>query len=148
MTVLYETNVDDMDPRLWPNVIDQLLGVGALDAWLTPIIMKKGRPAFTLSVLCHPTEAEVVRATIFKETSTIGIREVTVDRYVLDRSQTHVELHGQQVGVKTASLHGEIVNRSVEWDDIASIAQTHGLSAKDVLAAANALVADKADKRE
>jgi len=148
MTTLYETNVDDMDPRLWPHVIDELLAVGALDAWLTPIIMKKGRPAFTLSVLCDAATSEAVRATIFRQTTTIGIRETPVNRHVLDRSLSSVDLNGQSIAVKTAKLDGDIVNRSVEWDDVAAAAKAHGLSAKDVLAAATALVADQGSDPE
>jgi len=148
MTVLYETNVDDMDPRLWPNVLDRLLEEGALDAWVTPIIMKKGRPAFTLSVLCDEAHAETMRTTIFRETTTIGIRELNVDRHVLDRTQSTIELHGCEIGVKTALLDGEVVNRSVEWDDVAATAKANGLSAKEVLAAANALVADRDGESE
>ena len=146
MTTLYETNIDDMDPRLWPHVIDQLLVAGALDAWLTPIIMKKGRPAFTLSALCDASEAEAVRVTIFRETTTIGIREMPVARHVLDRSESTVEAAGQQIGVKTAYLGGEVVNRSVEWDDVVAAAQTLGLSAKDLLTAASASATKTGDQ--
>ena len=146
MTTLYETNIDDMDPRLWPHVIDQLLVAGALDAWLTPIIMKKGRPAFTLSALCDDAEAEAVRVTMFRETTTIGIREMPIARHVLDRSEATVEAGGQQIGVKTAYLDGEVVNRSVEWDDVVAAAQTLGLSAKDLLIAASASATKTGDQ--
>ncbi len=138
MTTLYETNIDDMDPRLWPHVLDTLLAAGALDAWLTPIVMKKGRPAFQLSALCEPESAERVRTVFFHETTTIGIREVQVQRHVLDRSQSTVNVGGHAIGVKTAFLNNEPVNRSVEWDDVASAASALGLSAKQVLAAATA----------
>lgn len=139
MTVLYETNVDDMDTRLWPAVIDELLAAGALDAWLTPIIMKKGRPAFTLSVLCDASASDTVRAAIFTHTTTIGLREIPVQRHVLDRFESTVELDGSPIGVKTATLNGQVVNRSVEWDDVAAAAAAQGLAPKDVLAAATAL---------
>lgn len=145
MTLLYETNIDDMDPRLWPEVIDRLLAVGARDAWLTPIIMKKGRPAFTLSVLCDASTSAIVRETIFRETTTIGIRERPVHRHVLDRSQSTVAIGGHRIGVKTATLDGEVVNRSVEWDDVAAAAKALGLSAKDVLAAATALANERSE---
>ena len=69
-----EANVDDLDPRIWPRVIEQLLAVGADDAWITPIVMKKGRPAFTLGVLCGDGVADEVRRVIFTETSSIGLR--------------------------------------------------------------------------
>lgn len=137
-TIQYETNVDDMDPRLWPNVLQQLLDAGAHDAWVTPIIMKKGRPAFTLSVLCGEGAAADVRAVIFRETTTIGIRELAVRRHVLERTERVVDVGGQPIHVKTAAHEGQEVNRSVEWDDVVAAAQALDLSAKEVLAAATA----------
>ncbi|HET6987270.1 MAG TPA: nickel pincer cofactor biosynthesis protein LarC, partial [Kribbella sp.] len=62
--IVYETNVDDLDPRIWPQVLARLMEAGAADAWLTPILMKKGRPAHTLSVLVGSADAEVVRSVI------------------------------------------------------------------------------------
>lgn len=134
--VQYETNIDDMDPRLWPHVIDSLLAVGADDAWTVPILMKKGRPAFTLCVLCEESVAPVVRQTIFRETTTIGLRELPLQKHVLQRDEQQLEVGGQTIGVKTAYSDDSVVNRSVEWDDVVSAAKALGLSAKDVLAAA------------
>jgi len=138
VTLQIDTNIDDMDPRLWPTVIDRLLEAGALDAWVTPIIMKKGRPAFTLSALCDGASANQVRRTIFEQTTTIGLRETVVDRHVLDRTFATIDVQGQAIGIKTASLDGQVVNRSVEWEDVRAAATELGLSAKDVLAAATA----------
>lgn len=140
--VQYDTNVDDLDPRLWPRVIDRLLQEGADDAWVTPIIMKKGRPAFTLSALCRPELADEVRRTIFVETSTLGIRETIVRRYALERSTGTVTVDGQELDVKLARLDDHVVNRSVEWEHVARAADALGLSAIDVLAAAAALARD------
>lgn len=140
--VQFETNVDDMDPRLWPGVIDRLLAAGADDAWATPIIMKKGRPAITLGVLCAVDVADQVRATIFRETSTLGVRETAVRKYVLDRDESHVEVAGRTISVKNAYVEGELVNRSVEWDDVAAAATALGLPAIDVLAMATAAAAE------
>lgn len=134
----YDTNVDDMDPRLWPHVIDRLFAVGAHDAWVTPILMKKGRPAMTLSVLCDDACAAAVRATIHRETTTLGIRETAVRKHVLDRVESTVEVEGQRIGVKTALDEGVVVNRSVEWDDVAAAAAALGRPAKDVLDQATA----------
>ena len=68
-------NVDDLDPRLWPAVLGRLLDAGADDAWLIPIVMKKGRPAHTLCVLTDDEHADAVRRIVFTESSTIGLRE-------------------------------------------------------------------------
>ncbi len=134
-TVL-ETNVDDLDPRLWPQVLTQLLAAGASDAWLTPILMKKGRPAHTLSVLCTAVALPSVRAVVFRETSSIGLREVTVGKLALDRTESSVDVDGQLVRVKTAWLDGRPVNVNPEWEDVLAAAQVLGRSAKDVLAQA------------
>ena len=70
---------------MWPAVIAALLEAGASDAWLTPILMKKGRPAHTLSVLVDADRAAAVRAAIFRQTSTIGLREQPLTKHALDR---------------------------------------------------------------
>src|SRR5690606_35202317 len=71
--VVLEHNVDDVDPRLWPRVLKALLDAGASDAWLSPILMKKGRPAHTLHVRVRPERLAPVRAVVFRETSTLGV---------------------------------------------------------------------------
>jgi len=134
----YDANVDDLDPRVWPHVIDKLLAAGAHDAWVTPIVMKKGRPAFTLSAMCSDADAEAVRRVIFLETSTIGLRETALQKFVLQRASSDVVVDNAIIGVKTAFLDGQPVNRSVEWDDVVAAADALGLSAKEVLAAATA----------
>lgn len=141
--IQYDTNIDDLDPRVWPRVIDLLLAAGAHDAWVTPMVMKKGRPAFTLSALCSEADAEAIRRVIFTETSTIGLRETPVRKFVLPRAEDQVEVGGEAVRIKTALLDGHPVNRSVEWDDVAAAADALGLSAKDVLAAAIAAALDQ-----
>src|SRR5205814_5755776 len=93
-TVLLESNVDDLDPRLWPDVLDRLLGAGASDAWLTPILMKKGRPAHTLHVLCPADAAAAVRHEGFRRTSTIGLREAVVGKHALERDCGAGEVSG------------------------------------------------------
>ncbi len=140
--VRYDANVDDLDPRLWPHVIEQVLAAGAHDAWVTPILMKKGRPAFTFSALCSEHGAATVRRAIFRETSTIGLRATTIDKHMLAREQSEVSVGGRGIGVKSASLDGERINRSVEWDDVIAAAVALGLSAKEVLAAATAAAYD------
>ena len=134
--LLIETNVDDLDPRLWPNVIAALIARGAADAWLTPIMMKKGRPAHTLSVLVAMDNAAQVRAEIFRQTSTIGVRELAVGKTALDRQVHRIEVGGHTVRVKLALLDGAVVNAQPEYDDLVAVAQATDRPIKDVLAEA------------
>jgi uncharacterized protein (DUF111 family) len=140
--VVLETNVDDLDPRLWPGVLEALLAAGASDAWLTPIVMKKGRPAHTLSALCPLGTVPAVRAAVFATTSTIGLRTVAVGKVALDRTQAAVDVLGGRVGVKVARSGGRVVNVSVEFDDVAALARAQRLPVKEVLRAASAAAAE------
>jgi uncharacterized protein (TIGR00299 family) protein len=137
--VVLETNVDDLDPRLWPDVIRALLAAGASDAWLTPILMKKGRPAHTLSVLVTTGLLPAVRRVVFEQTSTIGVREVRYAKTALDRQIRLVAVAGHQVQVKLARLDGELMNVQPEYDDVAAVAAATGRPVRDLLAEATAV---------
>ncbi|EON25770.1 MULTISPECIES: nickel pincer cofactor biosynthesis protein LarC [Nocardioides] len=134
--LLIESNIDDLDPRVWPSVIAALLEAGASDAWLTPILMKKGRPAHTLSVLTSSAAADAVRAAIWRHTSTIGVREIPLAKHALDREMVQVDVDGHTIDVKLASHDGEVVNAQPEWDDVARAALALGRPVNDVLAEA------------
>jgi hypothetical protein len=136
--VVLEANVDDLDPRVWPGVLTALLAAGASDAWLTPILMKKGRPAHTLSVLAPPDAVGAVRRVMFTESSTIGVREHRVTKQALARETRTVRVGGAEVRVKVALLDGQVVNVSPEYDDVAAAAVALGRPVKAVLAAAAA----------
>ncbi|MDX2380206.1 MAG: nickel pincer cofactor biosynthesis protein LarC [Acidimicrobiia bacterium] len=136
-----EANVDDLDPRVWPAAIAAILDAGASDAWVAPITMKKGRPAFTVSALCRAETADAVRAAVFRHTSTIGLREFAVTKYALSRSESTVDLEGLVIRVKTAFSGGEVVNRSVEWEDVVAASVALERPPKDVLAEAERLAA-------
>jgi pyridinium-3,5-bisthiocarboxylic acid mononucleotide nickel chelatase len=136
--VLLETNVDDLDPRVWPAVITQLLAVGAVDAWLTPILMKKGRPAHTLSALVPAELAADVRTAIFRETSSIGLRETVVAKHALYRQVVSVTVGGLSVDVKLARVGGEFVNAQPEYDDVVRVAAALDRPVVAVLAEAQA----------
>ena len=138
--VVLETNVDDLDPRLWPGVLATLLRAGASDAWLTPILMKKGRPAHTLHVLC-PDETDVrqrLSQIVFRETSAIGLRALPAAKTALRRRETTVDVGGRPVRVKLAVLDGVVVNAQPEYDDVAAAAEALEQPAKVVLARATA----------
>jgi uncharacterized protein (TIGR00299 family) protein len=133
---LLETNIDDLDPRLWPGVISALLAAGASDAWLTPIVMKKGRPAHTLSVLVAAERVDAVRREVYRHTPTIGLRVQQVAKHALDREMTAVELHGHPVAVKVARLDGEVLNVQPEFEDVATAAAALGVPVKVLMAEA------------
>ncbi|MCW2543541.1 MAG: hypothetical protein JWM40_1093 [Frankiales bacterium] len=145
--VLLEANVDDLDPRLWPEVLAQLMAAGASDAWLTPILMKKGRPAHTLSVLCTEDRKDVVQEVVFRETTTIGMREQAVTKHALDRTESTIDVDGQAIRVKTAWLRGQPVNAMPEWDDVLAAARALGRPAKDVLAQARSVASPSGSGR-
>lgn len=131
--MLIETNVDDMDPRLWPRVLELLMAGGAQDAWLTPIVMKKGRPAHTLSVLCDASHTAALQDIVFEHTSAIGVRCFEVEKVALERVMRAVELDGIQVRVKIAGRGMRIVNVSIEFDDVAVAAKQLLIPEREVL---------------
>ena len=141
--VVLETNVDDLDPRLWPDVITAVLAAGALDAWLTPILMKKGRPAHTFRALVTPVTAAEVRATVFRETTTIGIRQYPVARHSLPRETTTVAVGGIDISVKLARLDGVVVTAQPEYDDVVRAAHALGRPVRDVLTEATAAARER-----
>jgi uncharacterized protein (DUF111 family) len=131
--VLMETNVDDLDPRVWPDVLSRLLAAGALDAWLTPILMKKGRPAHTLHVLARPRDEAAVADLVLAHTSTLGLRAVPVRRRILDRSWTPVDVLGEALRVKLGSRDGRLVQATPEFEDVAALARARALPVRQVL---------------
>jgi pyridinium-3,5-bisthiocarboxylic acid mononucleotide nickel chelatase len=123
---LLEANVDDLDPRLWPGILTGLLRAGAADAWLVPIVMKKGRPAHTLTVLCAPGHTDRLRAQIFRDTSTLGVRQSRRGRVALARAFLDVAVAQDTVAVKVAHRDGVIVQAAPEFDDVAAAAHRQG----------------------
>ncbi len=122
---LLSTNLDDMNPEWLPPLLDRLLTAGALDAWLTPILMKKGRPAQMLSVLCGAATVETLRTLMFQHTSTLGIRRETVERTSLERKISRVDTEWGPVSVKVARLpHGE-ERAAPEHADCRRISEAH-----------------------
>ena len=131
--VLIEANVDDLDPRLWPGVLTSLMRAGAADAWLVPIIMKKGRPAHTVSVLARPDQAGDLRYLLLTLTSTIGVRETRVRKTALPRGWVDLILGGSCISIKIAHRHGTIWQVTPEFDDLERAADEHDLSPITVL---------------
>jgi pyridinium-3,5-bisthiocarboxylic acid mononucleotide nickel chelatase len=129
---LIEANLDDMSPELIPYVIERLLEAGALDAWVTPMVMKKGRPGLLLSVLAEETSAPAAIDIVFAETTTLGLRTSVVAREVLERDWTEVDIEGVPVRVKRGWRGGRVATAAPEHDDARRAAQVTGLPLKEV----------------
>ena len=140
--VLLETNVDDMDPRLWPGVLAALLAAGAADAWLAPVLMKKGRPAHVLSALVAPAGAAAVAAEVLARTTAIGLRSSRVRKHPLPRRWVEVDVDGQRVRVKLAERDGAVLTAQPEFADVAAAAAALGVPERHVLARATAAARD------
>src|SRR5262249_32185392 len=98
--VLLETNVDDMTGEHLAEAVNRLLEAGAVDAWLAPVVMKKGRPAYTVSALCDPALAADVRAVLLEVTGTFGLRGQVLERWPEPRGTELVDVAGLSVRVK------------------------------------------------
>jgi hypothetical protein len=133
---LLETSIDDMNPELYGYVLDRLFAGGALDAHLAPVIMKKNRPGVVLSVLCRPDDAAALRALLFAETTTLGVRTQRVARHCLPRESEWVETPYGALRVKIARWGGDSLKAAPEYEDCRAAAQSHGVPLRDVYGAA------------
>lgn len=144
--VQLEANVDDLDPRLWPRVIDELLDQGALDAWHTPITMKRGRPAITLHALVREGAEAEAAVLIMDRTGTLGVRRHRVERLIRTREFFDVEVQGQRIAVKIArDADGAVVRREPEFRDVAAAARVLGISERAMLDLAKEVAAGLTD---
>ena len=130
--------VDDQDPRLWPDVLELLVEAGAIDAWLAPVLMRKGRPGHTLHVLAAPQHADRLVAQVLLQTTTLGVRRRAVSRVAADRRMDVVEVDGQRIGVKVGLLEGRVISSTPEWTDVQAAARALGRPVRWVLDRANA----------
>jgi len=129
--VLLETNIDDMSPQILEYLTERLFKAGALDVFVTPIYMKKQRPAFTLSVLSPLSLASLLRTIIFEETTTLGVREYEVTKWVLPRMATEIPTPWGTVRGKAVTKHGRVVVLP-EYEDCKKIAAQTGLPLQEV----------------
>ncbi len=138
--MIVECNIDDMSPEYYDHVFDRLFEAGAKDVFMTPIIMKKSRPAITLSVLCHSEDEQNIEDIILTETSTIGLRKYPVRKSVLDRKTETVTTEYGDVRVKTAFYKGKKIKSKPEHDDCKKIAQENNIALSDVYALVENLI--------
>lgn len=130
--VQIETNIDDMNPQMYEHVIETLFQAGALDVFLTPIIMKRSRPAILLTVLAPTADQEKLLGTLFTETTTLGARILKVGRKKLEREIKRKKTAHGSIRVKTASQNGRVVRKRPEFEDVRRLAQRSGRSLRSL----------------
>jgi len=131
---MLECNIDDMNPEYYDHVLDRLLAAGALDAWLTPVQMKKNRPGTLLSVLCPPPLALRLKELLFIETTTLGVRDYPVQRTALVREVLSVITRYGEVAVKIAYFQGRPLRGKPEYEDCKRLALEQGVPLQAVYA--------------
>jgi pyridinium-3,5-bisthiocarboxylic acid mononucleotide nickel chelatase len=131
-----DATIDDLDPRLWPDVLESLRAAGAADAWCSPALMRKGRPGQVLSILVEPQRLDAVCQMTFEQTTTLGVRISEVQRRSLRRDQVEVTLAGMPVSVKRGHLGDRIVTVQPEYEDVRAAARQSGRPVADLTAEA------------
>jgi uncharacterized protein (TIGR00299 family) protein len=131
-------NIDDLNPQIYEHVVERLFEADARDVTLTPTIMKKGRPAVTISVLAEPSASERIAAMLFAETSTIGLRYHPVARLKLAREIKEVDTRWGRVRVKVSRAGDDTLALSPEYDDCKRLARKHRVALRLVLEQAQA----------
>ncbi|HEX4661943.1 MAG TPA: nickel pincer cofactor biosynthesis protein LarC [Streptosporangiaceae bacterium] len=133
-----DATIDDLDPRLWPDVLEALRSAGAADAWCTPALMRKGRPGHVLSALAQADRLDVVCRAVFEQTTTLGVRISPVQRRSLSRDEVNVPVAGVVISVKRGRLGDRIVNVQPEYEEVRAAAARTGRPIADLLAEARA----------
>jgi uncharacterized protein (TIGR00299 family) protein len=134
--VIVEANVDDLTGEVAAHALAALFEAGALDAWATPILMKKGRPGLTLAALAPAARVDAVAAALLAETTTIGVRRIPVSRTERPRRSVTVATAFGPIPVKVSEGPFGPPQIKPEFDACAAAARTHGIPVREVLAAA------------
>ncbi|MGA0916430.1 MAG: nickel pincer cofactor biosynthesis protein LarC [Ilumatobacteraceae bacterium] len=142
--IVIETNVDDVTPEVLAYTIERLLEAGAHDAWITPIVMKKGRPAHTVHALCDESVRDRVAEVLISETGTLGVRAHHVERWPQPRDEITVTIaiDGAEHDLSAKLLRGgtgsggDVLRVDVEFSDAADIARATGRPVREILAMA------------
>ncbi len=134
--MLLESNIDDLSPEELSFAMERMFEAGALDVWFTPIIMKKGRPAYLVSCLCEPGRDKKLVDSFFRETGTLGIRVSSVSRRALNRDTVKAKTRYGEIRVKIGWYDGAAVSARPEFEDVAAAARQHDQPFRDVYKAA------------
>lgn len=130
--MMLECNIDDMNPEWYDHLFEKLFEAGAMDVFLTPIVMKKSRPANTLSVLCSKNRLQDLKTIIFKNSTTIGLREYPVTKTFLERQEQEIETELGKIRVKSSFLDGKEIRFKPEFEDLKKLANDNGIGLNEV----------------
>ena len=130
--LLLETNIDDMNPEFYEPLMERLFDAGALDVFLTPIIMKRGRPATKLSVICAARLRDEIDEILIKHSSTLGVRAIPIDRTKAGRRIERVVTRWGDVRVKLKIWHGRVLDVAPEYADCLAITRETGMPIRNV----------------
>jgi uncharacterized protein (TIGR00299 family) protein len=134
--LVLEANLDDMNPQVYGYFAERALEAGALDVFSISVQMKKNRPGQLVTVLCKPADREKFSEMLFRETTTLGVRQSTVRRRTLQRESVPVETSLGPIRMKIARLNGHILNVAPEYEDCQKVAAERAVPLKQVLAEA------------
>jgi uncharacterized protein (TIGR00299 family) protein len=129
---IIETNIDDMNPQLFGDVMERLLAAGALDVFLTPVQMKKNRPGTLLTILCERNAVDSLAELVLTHTTSFGVRVHEAQRRKLARDIVKVKTRFGEIEVKIGRLRGKIVSRSPEFESCKQAAAKFNVSVKEV----------------
>ena len=144
--VQLEANLDDMTPEAMAYALERVLAEGALDSWLVPIHMKKGRPGFIFNVLCEPSAGERLSALMLRETTTLGVRRTVLERSILAREALTVSTRFGEIRCKVARLEGMPPKVKPEYEDCRKAAAESGEALAVVTAEALSKALETLDK--
>lgn len=130
--VVAECNIDDMNPELYGYIMDRLFETGADDVYITPIQMKKSRPANKLSVLCHPDKLDEVIREMLSHTTSLGLRTYPVNKILLDREFSKVRTKYGEVTIKQAIYEGKKLKSKPEYEDCVRLAREHNIPVQKI----------------
>lgn len=134
---MLECNIDDMNPEAYDYVMEKLFALGAMDVFMTPIIMKKGRPAVKLSVLCDISLESRMIDVLLRETTTLGVRKYKVEKTMLKREFNKISTKYGEVTVKSSLLNGEKIKSKPEYEDCKRLAKENNISLNEIYSEIN-----------
>lgn len=130
--ILLETNIDDMNPQFFDLVTERLFAAGALDAWLTPVVMKKGRPGTVISAIAPLARRSAIESVLIENTSTLGVRATAIERVKTARRIELMTTRWGDVPVKVRQWNGRVIDVMPEYENCAAIAREHDVPVREV----------------